>query len=263
MSNTMKRIADTGLVPVVVIDDASKAVATGRAMAEGGVDIMEITLRTEAGMESIANVIKECPDILVGGGTVLTLDKCKEAIKLGAKFIVSPGYNPEIVHYCLDNGISVCPGCVTPTEIDTAIRAGISVIKFFPANVYGGIKAIKSLAGPFGGVQFIPTGGVALNNLVDFIDPSVYAVGGGWLCDRSAINKGDFASITEICKKSIDVLLGLKSGDTAITLDELMAKGGTVTTINKNRTVSQLSRRGFVQNPDGTLSREGIVVTLA
>ncbi|WP_043922771.1 bifunctional 4-hydroxy-2-oxoglutarate aldolase/2-dehydro-3-deoxy-phosphogluconate aldolase [Leadbettera azotonutricia] len=201
-----ERIAATGLIPVVVMDDAGRAVDTAKAMAAGGVDIMEITLRTPAGLAAIEKTAAACPDILVGGGTVLSLEKCKEAISRGAAFIVSPGFDPVIVEYCLKNNVSVFPGCVTPTEITMALNKGLSVVKFFPANVYGGIKAIKALSGPFPHVKFIPTGGIDLNNLAEYSIPQVLAVGGGWLCDRMAINDGDYSLVTKICAQSVEII---------------------------------------------------------
>ncbi len=201
-----ERIANTYLVPVVVIDDAKRAVDTAKAMLAGGVDIMEITLRTEAGLDAIEEVAKNCPEMLVGAGTVLTLEKCKQAIARGAKFIVSPGFDPEIVAYCVKNGVDIVPGCVTPTEITAAINAGLSIVKFFPANVYGGIKAIKALSGPFGDIKFVPTGGVDLTNLAEYIIPAVHAIGGGWLCDKKLINSGDYEAITKICEQSVAIV---------------------------------------------------------
>ncbi|GHU59436.1 KHG/KDPG aldolase [Spirochaetia bacterium] len=198
-----ERIHATWLIPVVVLDDAARAVDTAKAMLAGGVDIMEITLRTEAGLASIEAAAKACPEVIVGGGTVLTLDNCKEAIKRGAQFIVSPGFDPLIVDYCLANHIAVFPGCVTPTEITAALNKGLDVVKFFPAQVYGGIKAIKALSGPFSTVRFIPTGGVDLTNIADYVTPSVFAIGGGWLCDRTAVNNGDYAAITRVCTESV------------------------------------------------------------
>lgn len=266
MSKTMDRIHETGLVPVVVIDDASKAAATGKAMAQGGVDIMEITMRTPAGLDAIKSVARDCPDILVGAGTVLTMEQCEKSIENGARFIVSPGFNPEIVEYCVKNGVDVCPGCVTPTEIDMGMRAGLRVLKFFPANIYGGLKAIKALAGPFGGVQFIPTGGVSLSNLSDFVDPPIYAIGGGWLCERGSIRDGNWDSITKVCKDSVDVLLGLQSGGKSLTLDELMEKGGSAATHSIRRSVSQLTRRGFAcassTETEASLSAGGVKIHL-
>jgi 2-dehydro-3-deoxyphosphogluconate aldolase/(4S)-4-hydroxy-2-oxoglutarate aldolase len=265
MDKVSERIHNTGLVPVVVIDDASRAVDTSYALMKGGVDVMEITMRTEAGMEAIRLVSEENPEMLVGAGTVLTMEQCKKAIENGAKFIVSPGYDPEIVDYCIENDILICPGCVTPTEITAAIKKGIKVLKFFPANIYGGLKAMKALAGPFQGIKFIPTGGVGLNNLSEFIHPTIFAVGGGWLCSREAINNGDFDAITEACSKSVDILLGLKNeAEEDITLNSLMEKGGNVKTNNLLRLTSQLSRRGFETTETDTgrlFVREQITIT--
>lgn len=246
MNDVKSRISNTGLVPVVVIDDATKAIATAFALLKGGVDVMEITLRTAAGLESIRLVSEAYPDVLVGAGTVLTLDQCKQAIANGAKFIVSPGYDPEIVDYCMKENIVICPGCVTPTEITAAIKKGLNVLKFFPANIYGGLKAIKALSGPFPGLKFIPTGGVDLSNLAEFINPAIFAIGGGWLCGRDDINNENYDTITEACSKSVDILLGLKDeAGNGVSLIELLEKGGTVTTINIPRTISQITRRGF------------------
>jgi 2-dehydro-3-deoxyphosphogluconate aldolase/(4S)-4-hydroxy-2-oxoglutarate aldolase len=265
MISVSERISNTGLVPVVVIDDASKAIATAVALSKGGVDVMEITMRTAAGMEAIKLVSEAVPDMLVGAGTVLTMDQCKNAIKNGAKFIVSPGYDPEIVDYCISENILICPGCVTPTEITAAIKNGLKVLKFFPANIYGGLKAIKALSGPFGGLKFIPTGGVDVSNLADFINPVIFAVGGGWLCSREDIQQDKFDAITEACSKSVDILLGMKDeAGNCVSLNTLMEKGQTVTTLNMARLTSQLTRRGFKAVQDGTdvkFVKENITIT--
>jgi 2-dehydro-3-deoxyphosphogluconate aldolase/(4S)-4-hydroxy-2-oxoglutarate aldolase len=150
-------------------------------------------------------------DIVVGAGTVLSLDKCKEAISRGAGFVVSPGFDQEIVDYCIKNNVPVFPGCVTPTEITAAYKTGLKVLKFFPANVYGGLAAIKALSGPFPDVKFIPTGGVDNSNLAEFIIPQVFAVGGGWLCDRKHINAGNFGAITEVCTAAVKIVNQIKS----------------------------------------------------
>jgi len=201
-----EKIAENFLIPVVVIDDAAKAGGTAQALMAGGIRVMEITLRTEAGLKAIENALSSCPDLLVGAGTVLSLDKCKEAIARGASFIVSPGFDHEIVQYCQKNNVAVFPGCVTPTEITAAIKAGLDVVKFFPAQVYGGVAAIKALAGPFPGTKFIPTGGVDNENLVQFIIPQVFAVGGGWLCERKYIDTGDFRAITTASETALKIV---------------------------------------------------------
>ena len=170
--DVLTRLAESAIVPVVVLDDAKDAAATANALLRGGIDVMEI-----------AAVAAQCPDMLVGAGTVITLEQCKQAVACGAKFIVSPGFDSEVVKWCVDNGIAVTPGCVTPTEIMAAMKLGLKVVKFFPAGVYGGLSAMKALAAPFGGIKFIPTGGVNAQNLGEFVAaPFVHAVGGSWVC---------------------------------------------------------------------------------
>ena len=209
--DVLKRLAQSGVVPVVVLEDAKDAVPTAKAMLAGGIDVMEITFRTAAAADSIKAVAQECPDMVVGAGTVINLEQCKLAVECGAKFIVSPGYDEETVAWCCDNGIPVTPGCVTPTEIMMALKHGLKVLKCFPANVYGGLSAIKSLAGPFGGVKFIPTGGVNAQNLAEFISsPYIHAVGGSWICPKADIAAGNFDKITALCKEARKTLLGFE-----------------------------------------------------
>ena len=199
----MERLANAGLVPVVVIENAKDAVPTANAMVAGGVDVMEITFRTAAAPDAIRAVAENCPDMLVGAGTVITLEQCKQAVECGAKFIVAPGFNREVVAWCVENNIAVCPGCVTPTEIMAAIMEGLKVVKFFPANVYGGLNAMKNLSAPFGGIKFIPTGGVNADNIGEYITaPFVYAVGGSWVCPKADITAGNFEKITALCAEA-------------------------------------------------------------
>ena len=196
----MERLANSIVVPVVVLDKVEDAVPTAKAMAAGGVDTMEITFRTACAPECIKAVAENCPDVLVGAGTIVNLDQCKLAIEMGAKFIVSPGFSEEIVAYCVENGIPVAPGCVTPTEIMGALKYGLKMGKFIPANVYGGLKALKNLAGPFVGLKFLPTGGVNNDNIKEFIDtPFIHAVGGSWVCPKAEIAAGNWDKITELC----------------------------------------------------------------
>ncbi|GHU81258.1 hypothetical protein FACS189468_3440 [Spirochaetia bacterium] len=205
-----ERIEEGYLIPVVVIDDAAKAGDAAGAIRAGGVRVMEITLRTEAGLASIEKAAWACPDLLIGGGTVLTLEQCEAAIGRGAQFIVSPGCDMEIVEYCMKNNVAVLPGCVTPTEISLAVKAGVEIVKFFPANVYGGVKGIKALSGPFPHLKFVPTGGIDMNNLAEFVIPQVFAVGGGWLCERKAVNEGDWNGITKMCARSMEIVRELR-----------------------------------------------------
>lgn len=201
--NTTEKLAACGVVPVVVIEHAQDAVPTAEAMVAGGINVMEITFRTAAAADAIKAVSQQCPDMLVGAGTVITLEQCKTAVECGAKFIVAPGYDDDVVSWCVENNIPVTPGCVTPTEIMAAMRHGLKVMKFFPANVYGGLGALKALAGPFGGVKFIPTGGVSAANLAEFIkSPYIHAVGGSWVCPKAEISAHNFEKITALCREA-------------------------------------------------------------
>ena len=196
----MERLAASIVVPVVVLDKVEDAVPTAKAMAAGGVDTMEITFRTACAPECIKAVAENCPDVLVGAGTIVNLDQCKKAIEMGAKFIVSPGFSDEIVGYCVANGVAVAPGCVTPTEIMGALKHGLKMVKFFPANVYGGLNAMKNLSAPFVGLKFLPTGGVNTGNIKEYIDaPFIHAVGGSWVCPKADIAAGNWEKITQLC----------------------------------------------------------------
>ena len=205
----LERLARSIVVPVVVLEKAEDAVPTAKAMAAGGVDVMEITFRTACAPEAIKAVAENCPDVLVGAGTVVNLDQCKLAVEMGAKFIVSPGFDGEIVAWCVENGVAVTPGCVTPTEMMAAIKLGVKVLKFFPANVYGGINAMKNLAGPFVGIKFLPTGGVNTANIKEYIDaPFIHAVGGSWVCPKADISAGNWDKITQLCRDARNAAKG-------------------------------------------------------
>ena len=207
--DVLTRLANAGVVPVVVIDDAKDAVPTANAMVAGGIDVMEITFRTAAAPDAIKAVADNCPDMLVGAGTVLNLEQCKKAVAMGAKFIVSPGFDAQVVAWCIENNIPVTPGCVTPTEITAAVNMGLKVLKFFPANVYGGLNAMKNLAAPFVGIKFMPTGGVNAGNLREYLDaPFIHAVGGSWVCPKADIAAGNFEKITALCAEAKQAAFG-------------------------------------------------------
>lgn len=227
MNAVKERIFNCGIVPVVVLNNVEDAVPTAQALLAGGIDVMEITLRTSAGLDSIHQVANYCPEMLVGAGTVLTLDDCKACIEAGAKFIVSPGLNEEVVKYCLEQKILVTPGCVTPTEITKAMSYGLDLLKFFPANIYGGIAALKALGGPFPYVKFIPTGGVDQDNLAEFIStPNVFAVGGSWVCSKADIMNHVFEKITRLAAESRSAIFGFELAHVGINCkDEAEALG--------------------------------------
>ena len=190
------------IVPVVVIKDLADTEKTLSALREGGINTAEITFRTACAAEGISLGTSLFPDMNIGAGTVINGQQCVEALNAGAKFIVSPGLSKEVAEICTANGIDYFPGCVTPTEIMEALELGLTTLKFFPANVYGGLKALKALSGPFPQIRFIPTGGVDLTNLKEFLEfDKIYAVGGSFMM------KGDIA---ENCKKINEILKEVK-----------------------------------------------------
>lgn len=199
----MEKIHQVGIVPVVVINQVEDAVPTARALLEGGICFMEITFRTACAAEAISQVANEVPEMIVGAGTILNKTQAQEAVRAGAKFIVSPGFSEEVVAWCIEQQIPVVPGCVTPSEIMQAKEFGLKTIKFFPANVYGGIKAIRALAAVFRDMVFLPTGGVNAENLAEFAsDPCITAIGGSWVCTGKDIAAHEFAHITELSREA-------------------------------------------------------------
>lgn len=208
MNDVLKSLSLTGIVPVVVLDDAKNAAPLADALMAGGIPCAEITLRTAAGLDSIA-AIADKPGVTVGAGSVITLQNCKDAIAAGARFIVSPGLNVKVVEHCLENSVAVLPGCVTPTELMQAMELGLDTVKFFPAGVYGGLAAMKALSGPFPEMKFVPTGGVNAANLGEFLTaPYVAAAGGSWLCAKGDIASGSFDKITALCREARQAALG-------------------------------------------------------
>ena len=187
------------VIPVVVINDANDTVATLSKLREGGINCAEITFRTACAKEAIAIGVKEFADMNIGAGTVINEEQAKSAVEAGAKFIVSPGFSDEVARYCIANDVPYYPGCVTPTEIMRALSYGLNIFKFFPAGVYGGLKAMKALAAPFPQIKFIPTGGVDLANLKEYLDfDKVYAVGGSFMMKGDIVN--NCKEIVKICE---------------------------------------------------------------
>lgn len=185
------------VIPVVVINDEKETIEILSKLREGGINCAEITFRTACAKDAIAIGTKAFEDMNIGAGTVINAEQAKSAVQAGAKFIVSPGFSDEVARYCTDERIPYYPGCVTPTEIMRALSYGLNVVKFFPAGVYGGLKAMKALSAPFPQVRFIPTGGVDLSNLKEYLDfDKVYAVGGSFMM------KGD---IVKNCKEIVKI----------------------------------------------------------
>lgn len=186
------------VIPVVVLNDISETVPKLAALKAGGIGIAEITYRTACAADAISLAVKEFSDMVIGAGTVINKHQCEDAINRGAKFIVSPGLSEEVAAVCKANNVPYYPGCVTPTEIIKAIDLGLTIIKFFPAQVYGGLKAIKALAAPFPQIKFIPTGGVDNSNLAEYLGyDRIFAVGGSWMM------KGDIAAVSAAAVKII------------------------------------------------------------
>jgi len=211
MNEILERIGELGIVPVVKIEKAEDALPLGKALIDGDLPIAEITFRTSAAEESIKILTKELPKLLVGAGTVLTVEQTKKAVSAGAQFIVSPGFNPRVVNYCIENSIPVTPGINNPTQIEMALERGIEVVKFFPAEASGGLPLLESMSAPYSGIKFIPTGGINQNNLTSYLSNNkVNACGGSWMVKPELISSGNFAEITRLTKEAISTMLGFE-----------------------------------------------------
>jgi 2-dehydro-3-deoxyphosphogluconate aldolase/(4S)-4-hydroxy-2-oxoglutarate aldolase len=174
------------LVPVIAIDEAAEAIPLGRTLVENGLPIAEVTFRTRAAGAAIRQLAK-LSDLMLGAGTVLSIDQVKEACDAGAQFMVTPGFNPKVVDYCVKNSISIVPGVCTPTEIEAALEYGLDVLKFFPAEGMGSVKILKAFSGPYSKVKFIPTGGIIKTNVCDYLNlPNVLACGGSWVVEKNS-----------------------------------------------------------------------------
>jgi len=211
VNEILKKIDELGIVPVVKIEKAEDALPLGRALLVGDLPIAEITFRTSAAEESIKSLTKELPTLLIGAGTVLTVEQAKKAVSAGAQFIVSPGFNPKVVDYCIENSIPVTPGINNPTQIEMALERGIEVVKFFPAEASGGLSLLKSMSAPYTNIKFIPTGGINQNNLCSYLSNNkVLACGGSWMVKPDLISSGNFTEITRLTREAITTMLGFE-----------------------------------------------------
>lgn len=209
MDEILKRIGELGIVPVIKIEDPKKAVALGKAMCAGGLPLAEITFRTESATESIRNIAKDVPEMLVGAGTVVSCEQVDRAIDAGAKFIVSPGFNEKVVRYCIGKNITVTPGCSGPSDIERAIECGLDVVKFFPAGPLGGLSYIKAVAPVYPQIKFLPTGGINTENLNEYLTcEKVLACGGSWLTPSALLAEADYDGITAIVGEAVSLVLG-------------------------------------------------------
>lgn len=199
-----EQIDKLGVVPVVVINDAAKAVPLAKAILDGGINCIEVTFRTAAAEEAIGLIHKAYPQMLLGAGTVITLEQAEKAVKAGASFIVSPGFDPEIVSWCQKKQIAVVPGVSTATEVQLGVKMGLSVLKFFPAEAAGGVKMIKNLCGPFPQVKFMATGGISMDNTAQYAtSPHVLAVGGSWMVKSNLIDEENWDTVSKLCSEAL------------------------------------------------------------
>ena len=207
MKTIEEQFQKLGVVPVVVLEDKKDAIPLAKALSEGGLPCAEVTFRTDAAAESIRIMTEAYPDMLVGAGTVLTTEQVDRAVEAGAKFIVSPGLNPKVVKYCLEKGIPVTPGVVTPSEMEQAIELGLEVVKFFPAEPSGGLNMIKAVAAPYTMLKFMPTGGLNPQNVTSYLQyDKIFACGGSWMVKGNLVKEGAFDEITRLTKEAVELV---------------------------------------------------------
>lgn len=210
-TNLLNTIQTLGIVPVIVINNADHAENLAKALLEGGIPCIEVTFRTAAAEESIKRIHAAYPQMLIGAGTIISIEQAQKALNAGAKFIVSPGFDEKLVSWCLENDIPVFPGVSTASEVQVAVSMGLSTLKFFPAEASGGVNMIKNLCGPFPNVKFMTTGGISLSNLSQYAScPHVVAVGGSWMAKSSMIENQEWDKITALCKEAVKASMGFE-----------------------------------------------------
>lgn len=221
MHEVLKQIEAIGIVPVVKIDRAEDAVPLARALINGGLPCAEVTFRTDAAADAIAAMSKAFPDMLVGAGTVLTPAQADAAVEAGAKFIVSPGLNPDVVRHCVEKGYPITPGVCTPGEVEIALSLGLEVVKFFPAEAAGGLAMIKAMSAPYGKLKFMPTGGISAKNLNEYLAfPKILACGGSWMVTADLINDGKFDEIERLTREAVNTMLGFELAHIGINAED-------------------------------------------
>ena len=202
----MEKLAEIKVCPVVVIDHVEDAVPLAQALEAGHLPMAEVTFRTAAAADAIAAMVKECPNVVVGAGTVLDREQCTRAINAGAQFIVSPSFSDEVAQCALGHGVAYCPGTCTPTDITNALRYNLPMVKFFPVAAYGGLKTLKALSPVFPQLKFMPTGGVNLDNVLEYLAfDKIIGVGGTWVCKKDMLVNKDWAGITKLCQEAYDL----------------------------------------------------------
>ncbi|MBS60361.1 MAG: 2-dehydro-3-deoxyphosphogluconate aldolase [Anaerolineaceae bacterium] len=207
MNKIIEKISAMGVVPVVAIENSADAVGLGDALMNGGLPCAEITFRTAAAASAIRTLCNSHPGILVGAGTILTTSDAEKAVDAGASFVVTPGFDSDLVEWCLAQSIPVIPGVMTPTDINSAINRKLNVLKFFPAEAAGGIKTLKAISGPYGSIKFVPTGGITISNLEEYLSlPNVVACGGSWLVNKDQISRGEFDKIESLVREAVQLI---------------------------------------------------------
>jgi 2-dehydro-3-deoxyphosphogluconate aldolase/(4S)-4-hydroxy-2-oxoglutarate aldolase len=213
MSDPLELIGGLGIVPVVRVETPADGVALARALSAGGLPCAEVTFRTQAAADAIREMTAAVPEVVVGAGTVISVDQARQAVDAGARFIVSPGFGPKVVAWCVETGVPVLPGVATPSDIMQALDHGLKILKFFPAESLGGIPTLEAIAAPFGGVRFVPTGGITAANLGAYLKlPAVFAVGGSWLVAPKLIAAGRFDEITRLTQEAVSAVRQARGG---------------------------------------------------
>ena len=211
MNKVLEEISKIGILPVVVLEDAKDAKPLAQALCAGGLPCAEVTFRTAAAKECISIMRKEFPDMLVGAGTVLTVEQVDEALEAGAQFIISPGFDEDVVKHCLEKNVPVTPGTCTPSDVQKCYRLGLDVVKFFPAEAAGGLKMIKSIAAPYTQMKFIPTGGINANNMKDYLEYNrILAIGGSWMVKDNLVKEGKFDEIKSLVEEAVELVAQIR-----------------------------------------------------
>lgn len=204
MSNILDVLSSHKVIPVVVLNKSEDALPLAKALIDGGLPVAEVTFRTDAALESIKKIAESYPEIILGAGSVSTIEQVKDAVAAGAKYIVCAGFSKKVVEYCVENDIPIIPGVCTPTEVMMAQECGLNVVKFFPAEQYGGLNTIKAISGPFPKMKFVPTGGISLNNILEYLhSDKILACGGSWMVKGSLVTNGEFDKIKELVADTV------------------------------------------------------------